>query len=238
MGEELKKMIDDRSEAIGPADEPRVNASTATYFRGSVDNGTDLADVDPTDVHYDCDSVAHISSDRPPVINSSLSRANTSNRVYVDPHTYVEDVNEDSEDDISDVSDMSYQDEDDSDTDDNEDKNTSSSDNDDQSVTSWQSDDFSIEGPAEIDTAFDDQVIPNIYPHLSASSYDRLVKILSKYRNLFSDKTRQEGAKVPEMDIKMKPNSPKFHERCAPDLVSWLLLSMLMLMLTLRRCSC
>ena len=206
-GVKLKKTVDDRSTAIGPAGEPRVEGSTAFIPRQVADNGSDFSDVDPMDVQYDCDSVADTFSDRPPVLDTSLRTAKTSNRIYVDSSTYVEDVDEDSEDDISDVSDTSYQNDDDSDTDDNDDEASASSDDDEQSVQSWQTDDFSVEGPAEVDTAFEDTVIPNIYPHLSESSYQRLVKVLSRYRNLFSDKTRTGGAKVPEMDIKMKPNA-------------------------------
>ena len=107
-------------------------------------------------------------------------------------------------DDLDNMSEISYDDDEPSSSEDDYDSDSASSGDDEDDDRSVQTADLDIN---EIDTTFREVIMPNIYPHLSQGSYERVLKILERKKHLFSDKTRAQGAKLPPMDIKLTPGA-------------------------------
>ena len=84
-------------------------------------------------------------------------------------------------------------------------KNWSPDDDDAASVASdlFDHDDPSTASPEEL-AEFETKFKPLLYPHLSASEYDRLYKVLYRLRKRFSDKIDPRGAFVPPMDVNLR----------------------------------
>ena len=81
-------------------------------------------------------------------------------------------------------------------------KNWKPDEDDDASVASENFDTASPEDKSEFEQKFK----PLIYPHLSDAEYNRVVKVLYRLRKRFSDKVHPKGAKIPPMDLRLRPN--------------------------------